>query len=312
MLRATSGTAFMFGLMLFSIGIAATTRAAGAVDQGDVGHTGIWYDPGTSGQGFDIVIGPSADAPSGRLMLGTWFTFAAAGSTPDATPAGQRWYTMQAEYDAAAAAIQFQIFQNTGGNFAAPPITQANQVGTGTLTFSSCTTASLDYAFVDGRTGRIPLTNLIPNVPCAEDPGASQSSAQLDATWYDPATSGQGVVIASALNDGPLFVGWFTYASPPLAPGDSGQRWFTAQGPFPTFFDAGWTGSLTIFESTGGTFNAPGPVTTVPVGTMNLTFSCCGTMSYEFDSGEFAGRSGTISLTRLGPFPTLGDTVDAH
>ena len=289
----------------------AVTRGSGDVDQGDVGHTGVWYDPSDSGQGFELVIGPSSDAPDGRLMIGSWFTFAATNGTPDTTPAGQRWYTLQAAYDADVDAIPIQIFQNTGGTFAAPPITAASQVGTGSLTFSSCTTGSLDYAFDDGRTGTIALVNLMPNVACGQDSNAGQTSAQLDAAWYDPNTSGQGAIIATGVNYGPIFVGWFTYSATAPGPGDSGQRWFTAQGPFPIFIDDGWLGSLTIFETTGGAFNQAEPVSTVPVGTMDLAFlGPNASMHYAFDSGELAGRSGTISLTQLGPFPRIDTTAD--
>ncbi len=54
-----------------------------------------------------------------------------------------------------------------------------------------------------------------------------------------------------------------------------------------------------VYESTGGSFDAPLLPSTVPAGTMQIDFSNCdtATLSYELDEGP----SGTIPLARLLP-----------
>ena len=60
-----------------------------------------------------------------------------------------------------------------------------------------------------------------------------------------------------------------------------------------------------IFASSGGTFNAPGTVTTTQVGTASLDFSSCSaaTLSYTFTTGANNGQHGTIALVRTTPAP---------
>ncbi|WP_051928277.1 hypothetical protein, partial [Nitrosococcus oceani] len=91
-------------------------------------------------------------------------------------------------------------------------------------------------------------------------------------TWYNPSTSGQGFLIDVIPSRGELFVAWFTFNSD-----GTGQRWFTAQGPFENN-----RGELTLFETTGGVFNDPTPVATTEVGTLNIEFQSCtnGTVSF--------------------------------
>lgn len=75
----------------------------------------------------------------------SWFTY-------DTTVGGagqQRWYTAQGTVTTGQATAQLTIFQNTGGNFDAPPIT-GRAVGTATLRFDTCSSGQLDYAFSDG------------------------------------------------------------------------------------------------------------------------------------------------------------------
>ena len=64
--------------------------------------------------------------------------------------------------------LPLDIYQNTGGNFNAGPITTAQNVGSATLNFTSCEQGKLDYTFSDGtgRSGSIPITRLMQNVAC--------------------------------------------------------------------------------------------------------------------------------------------------
>ena len=70
-------------------------------------------------------------------------------------------------------------------------------VGSGTLSFTDCTTGTFAYTFSDGsgRTGTIPLTRITPNVTCAVGTApTTNADFGLSGNWYDPATSGQGFV----------------------------------------------------------------------------------------------------------------------
>jgi len=137
----------------------------------------------------------------------------------------------------------------------------------------------------------------------------------LTGSWFEPATSGQGILAAVSPNAlygaGSIFVGWFTYDT--VIGGAERQRWYSAQGGVVTGQP---NALLTIYQNTGGNFDSP-PVTYLEtVGYATLSFDTCssGQLSYIFTDGT--GRSGTIPLTRLmqnvtcsttTPYPTNGD-----
>lgn len=127
----------------------------------DFAFSGNWYDPSTSGQGITVEVNPTSNA----LFL-AWYTYAPGGASSGA--AGQRWYTAQASYTPGARSIPVQIYQTTGGAFnastATPPTTVV--VGSGTLSFQSCSNATLSYAFTGasngGASGSIALSRVGP------------------------------------------------------------------------------------------------------------------------------------------------------
>ena len=199
------------------------------------------------------------------------------------------------------------IFQNTGGNFDAPPVTNAVAVGTGRVSFDSCTSGSLDYTFTDGsgRSGSIPMTRLTPNVTCgAAAAKAANADFGLSGNWFDAATSGQGFVFEVNPIATVVFFAWYTYAPAGQAAGAAGQRWFTGQG---TFTPGTHTAPLTLYETTGGVFDTPTPMAqaSVAVGTATATFTSCTSaqLTFSFTSGSNAGHAGAIALTRVGPVP---------
>jgi secreted trypsin-like serine protease len=122
---------------------------------------GAWYDPNTSGQGFQFAFLPQ----NGNLASLAWFTYDVNGQF--AGSEGQRWYTVSGTYTPGSAhAFNLPIYQNSGGNFDAAPITSAVQVGTATLSFSSCSTATLTYN-IPGRPSRtINLNRLTGGANC--------------------------------------------------------------------------------------------------------------------------------------------------
>ena len=272
-------------------------------DPNQHGLTGSWYEPATSGQGFALEIFPNV-SPGTGLAFGSWFTF-------DAIAGGaerQRWYTLQGPVATGQSNAVLSIYRNTGGNFNAPPATGAQVVGTATLSFNACSSGQLTYTFTDGsgRAGTISLTRLLPNVTCsAKAPRVTNADFALSGSWYAGiATSGQGFMAEVAPSIGAFLLSWFTYAPNGAAFGPAGQRWYTAQGAFTPGLR---TIPVMIYETTGGTFDAPPSAGqgNLAVGTGTMRFLSCSaaTFSYNFTGGSSIGRSGTVTLGRVGPAP---------
>lgn len=269
------------------------------------GITGSWYSPATSGQGFEIEVYPDAVGAGQGILFAGWFTY-------DITAAGgRRWYALQGEVDNADPVALLSIFAEVGGNLNAPPIVSAGPVlGQATIDFSDCTHGVFTYQFTDGseRSGTIPLTRLTPSVSCspAGDNGAAASDYLLSGNWYDPATSGQGLMFDFSPSINNLFAAWYTFRpNGQQVGGGASQDWYTLQS---NQFRPGLT-SLTgipIVQTAGGVFDDPAPVTPPKqVGTANIAFQSCNamTLTYDFTSGDDAGQSGTMNLVRVGPTP---------
>ena len=122
----------------------------------------------------------------------------------------------------------------------------------------------------------------------------------LTGSWYEPATSGQGIEVEIypnfiAAGTGLAAGAWFTYEGPPAGGADR-QRWFSFSG---NAQSGAASIPITIYRNTGGNFDAPPITTSAMVGTGTLSFSDCnsGTLDYNFIDGT--GRSGSIPLTRI-------------
>jgi hypothetical protein len=291
------------GFLRFSVtGVGGTAGPAG-VELNQHGLTGSWYEPATSGQGFEVEVFPDLTAPGTGLTQVSWFTY-------DTTSGGadhQRWYTLSGPVVTGQSTAALTIYQNTGGNFNALPVTTAQAVGTATLRFDSCSSGSLAYTFTDGtgRADTIPLTRLTQNMTCSAT-GARPTNADFahSGNWYDATTSGQGFSIELNPTSSILFFAWYTYAPAGAGAGAAGQRWYTGQA---TIAAGARTIPLQLYETTGGKFDTPtvpAPAT-VAVGSGTLTFQSCSSASlaYTFTGGSGSGRSGTIALTRIGPVP---------
>ena len=282
----------------------AVVGAGGTMDLYQHGLTGSWYEPATSGQGLEVEVFPDQTAPGTGRVFVSWFTYDSVVGAADS----QRWYTLEGPVVAGQPSAALTIYQNVGGNFNALPRTTPTAVGTATLSFDSCTSGRLAYSFSDGtgRTGTIPLTRLTQNVNCSMS-GARPTNADfaLSGNWYDPATSGQGLTVEVNPISGALFAAWYTYAPSGVGSGAAGQRWYTAQ---PTGFAPGSRSiPVTIYETTGGSFDAPATSAQrmVVVGSGTLAFQNCtsATFSYRFTGGSSSGLAGTVNLQRVGPVP---------
>ena len=273
--------------------LSETVIAAVPFDADQFALTGSWYYPATSGQGMLLDVAPDLSSPGVGALFTAWFTYDALGNP--------QWYTLQGNLSSPhGSAYAATIYLNQGGNFNAPPATHAAADGTATVTFSDCAHATLAYQFNDGRMGSIPYTRLTaPSNCCSAVPAQPSASPPVNyndvlhsGAWYNPATSGQGVLVDIDPSQSVFAAAWFTYA--PQAEGltgQSAQRWFTLQAPYTP-------GNLTlsnvpIYMTVGGLFNTTTITSAVPVGTANIAFTSCNTMTlqYQFTTGEFLGEN---------------------
>ncbi|HUH92804.1 MAG TPA: S53 family peptidase [Casimicrobiaceae bacterium] len=273
------------------------------IDLNRRGLTGSWFQPATSGQGVELEIYPDLIAPGTGLLQGAWFTY---DYTSPGGPASQRWYTFSGNVQAGQPSATLTLYENTGGNFNAPPVTEPMPVGTVVFSATDCSHTTMSYSFTDGsgRSGIIPMTRLLPNVTCAVN-GSETSSTDFSysGNWYDRTTSGQGIVFELNPNQPMAWLAWYTYAPDGQALGEAGQRWYTAQA---AYTPGTRSVSMILYETTGGLFDKSMPrPTTVSVGTARATFTSCTAMqlSFNFTGGSSAGTSGTIDMTRVGPAP---------
>jgi hypothetical protein len=287
--------------LLFFLSLPAAHGAGIDLDQH--GLTGSWYDPRTSGQGFMVEVIPDLSSPGTGLALVSWFTY----DTVIGGAERQRWYTAQGQVVSGQPNAALTIYQNTGGNFNAPPVTAAQPVGTATLSFDTCSSGQLSYTFTDGtgRAGTVPLTRLTQNVTCsATSAHPPNADFELSGNWFDAATSGQGLTVEVNTISGVIFFAWMTYAPNGGGAGPAGQRWYTGLGTF----RAASRIPVQLYETTGGLFdNGIASPTTVVVGSGTFTLEgCWADLNFNFTGGSSVGASGTIHLYKMSADLTYG------
>jgi hypothetical protein len=283
-----------------TVSVLINTSVYAGVNANQHGITGSWFNPATGGQGLELELYPDLVAPGTGLLFGGWFTYdiAAAG--------GQRWYALSGTVGNGSSIASLGIYAGFGGNFAAAPTVAATQVGTASLTFSSCNSGTLNYVFFDGRTGSIPLSRLTANVTCgaAGDNGSAPSNYLLSGSWSQPSIGGQGLIFDVNPVQQNFFAAWYTYApNGQQTGGAASERWYTIQAGFAP--GAKTISNAAIYATAGGAFNTAAAPSTAPVGTATITFTSCNaaTLAYAFTAGANAGLSGTLQLTRTGPTP---------
>ncbi len=174
------------GFALIALTSTAAAGNGGAMPfQINQGVSGAWYNPETVGQGvlFDV-------EPTTGLLFGAIFTYETATANKLGAPE-HRWLTVQGSYQGNQA--QVPIFLTSGGVFDQPVGTTTAPVGSATISFDSCTAATLSYALTDPPlTGSIPLQRVIPGsetlclqlqpdpVALPEQISAEQASAFVD------------------------------------------------------------------------------------------------------------------------------------
>jgi hypothetical protein len=288
-----------------AIPVILDVTAPQAFDADQSALTGSWYNIATSGQGLTLQVYPDFSGAGIGMIAGGWFTYDAGGD--------QRWLWLQGNMSAAhGASFDLGVYESSGGNFDAPPMISAVDYGTATLTFYDCAHAALIYHFLDGRSGTIAYSRLTASTECSNEvppvtlgtPPFPDFDALHSGNWFNPATSGQGLVIDVVPSQTTIVATWYTYAPQSEAQsGEASERWFYIQAGY-TPGDLNLTG-LPIYAAHGGAFDDPKPISFTQVGTADMTFTSCEAMTlhYAFTQGEFAGASGTIAEQTVGPVP---------
>jgi probable HAF family extracellular repeat protein len=275
---------------------------APGVELNQQGLTGSWYEQATSGQGFEVEVFPNLVGANVGLIQVSWFTFDTTAGAADR----QRWYTLSGNVQNGQPTASLTIYQNIGGNFNGPPVTNGVAVGTATLRFDSCADGQLTYNFTDGtgRDGSILLTRLTQNATCSTTSARpTNADFALSGNWYDPATAGQGFTVEVNPGSATIFVAWYTYAMAGASAAAAGQRWYTGQG---AFSPGTRSIPITLYETNGGTFDSTATTPrSVVVGTATVAFQSCtgATLNFNFTGGSSSGASGLIALSRVGPVP---------
>ena len=293
--------------------------AAQPFDADQFALNGPWYNPATSGQGLQLTVYPDRGGNGVAALAGAWFTF-----DDDGHP---RWLAFQGDQTQAhGASFKLGLLAPSGGNFnAGPATTPAPLVGSAELTFYDCGHATLQYQLDDGRSGTIAYVRVDQPTACSSavpappfhptdnNPPAHYSDALHGGAWYNGATSGQGLYV-DLVPAQKAFVGtWFTYAPQGSAgTGVDRQRWFLLSSIGYTPGELSLHG-LKIMQVTGGRFDQPGAVEGQAVGTADIDFHSCTsmTLAYHFDQGEFSGLSGSIDESPIAGNPACEDAQPA-
>ncbi len=127
----------------------------------NAGMSGGWFEMATEGQGIllDVV-------PNSTQIFGGWYTYAALdGKAPGSSE--QRWLSAQGPY--AGSVAELVLYSASGGVFDTPSAITQTVVGSATLNFHSCISATFSYSLPDdGLSGSIALTRIGPDVFCQE------------------------------------------------------------------------------------------------------------------------------------------------
>jgi len=131
-------------------------------------------------------------------------------------------------------------------------------------------------------------------------PAPFRVTSNLSGSWYNPATSGQGLFLDVFDESQLMFAAWFTFDLERPAEGTAsmvggpGQRWLTAQGEI-----TGTSSTLGLYKTTGMVLDsADPPGTTVEDGSMTLTFDSCVSGQVDYDLGS-ANTTGSFPISRL-------------
>jgi len=169
------------------------------------GITGSWYDAGSSGQGFIIELVP---APANTILV-YWFTYdpTTMGMQPPQNGlADHFWLVGAGTLNDNSADLSFSFV--TGGVFDnGTPVDTDAVWASGTITFNSCTGATLSYTLppaAGSKTGNITMTRVTPDVTC--EPGGilpipERYAGTFEGMWHNTTFGSTGGVTITVTYD---------------------------------------------------------------------------------------------------------------
>ena len=117
-------------------------------------HSGSWYDPQTSGVGFNIEIA-NDNGGNGPIALVYWYNF---------DQQRQFWLVGSTPFDYGATEVTINLFSHPAGeegvDFQSPPETEFSSYGTLALSFESCTSGTVEYHLPGYGSGEIAISRL--------------------------------------------------------------------------------------------------------------------------------------------------------
>jgi hypothetical protein len=139
----------------------------------NLGVSGGWYEPATSGQGFVFEL-----IASNNQLAAYWFTYPSDGGA-------REWYLAVGDINGDSA--ELVIYQTANGVFDQTSVVETNAVGSAQLTFSSCTQANWSYQIdSQGISGEIPLKRIAPDYFCDRFLASANTNVVSNSkTWVD-------------------------------------------------------------------------------------------------------------------------------
>ena len=147
----------LMALAVASICFPAAAQAP--VFQINPGLNDSWFNPATAGQGFFITVFPDIE----KMFL-AWFTYDVERPPPSVTAIlgepGHRWLTAFGDYSGDTAVLDIEITEGGVFNSATPAVTQ-HADGTITVTFTDCTSGTVEYEIESlSLTGTVPIQRI--------------------------------------------------------------------------------------------------------------------------------------------------------
>jgi hypothetical protein len=247
---------------------------------GNNAFTGLWYDPGLDGEGFNIVTADGgtivyfygSDNRGNRLWL-------ISDLIPGEIEAGKP--------------IEVLVFESTGGVFPSPVQSSRGLAAWGTLTllFSECMNGQSTLNGMDGvKVSQITKLAGVGGASCVG--GDEPVDSGWAGLWYDPAKDGEGYnLIVAPVGRILYFYGFKT----------NGLRLWLISDLITETLDVGKTVEITMFEATQGTFSTPVPSGQALIvwGTAEITVVDCDTVTIVIEGIDGSKTSATVRLAGI-------------
>ncbi|WP_257388554.1 kelch repeat-containing protein [Tahibacter caeni] len=283
-------------LFLMTPAAEAASAAAGTVEGPywvGPGHSGSWFQPDRSGEGFILEILPDGNA------VAAWFTFPASGED------GEQVWLVAAGGQVRGDTLTFtQVYRPRGGRFgpAFDPAQIENPVwGSLRFRFHDCASATLSYAGPAGYGSGTRELSRITSIDQAECSGmralAAGGGRAIDGlrsrsgNWFVPGRSGEGWFVED-LPDGRMLVYWFTFDV------DGRQLWLTGVGRRSADNRLAVDAYVTRGTRFGAAFDAEA-VRTQRWGRLEFDFSDCNHAAVRYAADDAAYGSGTYAAARV-------------